>query len=490
MIKAEISTPLVKIINQSISSGIFPDSLKIAKVKPLFKKGIMTDPGNFRPISILPALSKIFEKIILNQLLEYFNQNSLLYKSQYGFRKGFSTELAVLEFVDRVYTEMDRGNVPISVFLDLSKAFDCIDHNILIDKFEYYGVRGIAMNLIKNYLTNRQQYTQFNELTSNHQPISIGVPQGSNLGPFLFLVYINDLEMSSDVFKIINYADDSTLLTTLNTGISSLNEGAINNELKNVQNWFNANKLSTNASKTKMMIFHPPKKKVDLPNILMNGVPLENVDNFTYLGITLNKHLSWKPHAEKIANKISKVNGILAKLKSLVPTKILLSIYNSLIACHLSYGILLWGKQIEQITKLQKKSMRLIVDAKYNSHTDPIFKKLKIQKIADIRKMQEIIFFSKFVKKCLPSYFGENYIEISETSTRQVLLHYPRFWHEYFRHNLRFSIAETVNNTSPDLIKKCFTHSLSSLKTNIKLKQIDKYESECNITGCFVCGRH
>jgi len=235
------------------------------------------------------------------------------------------------------------------------------------------------------------------------------------------------------------------------------------------------------------MIFHPPNKIVNIPKLVMNNLPLEMVDNFVYLGITLNKSLSWKPHTHKIASKISKVNGILAKLKNMVPSRILLTIYNSLIACHLNYGILLWGKQIDQITKLQKKSMRLILNQKYNAHTEPIFKQLRLQKVSDIRIMQEVIFFYKFVKKSLPSFFSTDFIEISTTSTRRVLLHLPRFRHEYFRQSLRYTISSTINSTPSSIIDKCFTHSLSSLKNYIKNSQITQYSAVCNLEHCYVC---
>jgi hypothetical protein len=192
---------------------------------------------------------------------------------------------------------MDRGNTPISVFLDLSKAFDCIDHTILIRKLNHYGIRGASLELLRSYLTRRMQFTQFDQVKSDLQPLQIGVPQGSNLGPFLFLIYLNDLSSCSDLFKIVNYADDSTLLSTLNS--FSFDEGAINRELDRAQKWFNANRLSVNPVKTKMMIFHPPNKQVVAPNLLMNNTPLEIVDNFVYLGITINKNLSWKPHTQK-----------------------------------------------------------------------------------------------------------------------------------------------------------------------------------------------
>ena len=229
----EISEPLTFIINQCFSTGTFPDNLKLPRVKPLFKKGNTFDPGNYRPISILPALAKIFEKILLKQLTQYFNENQLLYHSQYGFRKGHSTEHAVLELVDHIYTKIDHGETPISIFVDLTKAFDCLDHKILFKKLEFYGVRGSSLKLLQDYLTNRKQFTECENIRSDFGPITTGVPQGSNLGPFLFLVYLNDIQNCSSQFKIINYADDSTFISSFN---ATKNEQMINAELDKVQN--------------------------------------------------------------------------------------------------------------------------------------------------------------------------------------------------------------------------------------------------------------
>ena len=221
----------------------------------------------------------------------------------------------------------------------------------------------------------------------------------------------------------------------------------------------------------------------------MNGTKLEVVDNFVYLGITLNKHLSWKPHVDKISNKISKVNGVLNKLKKIVPLKTLTLIYKSLIVCHLNYGILLWGNQTNQIAQLQKKSVRIITRSKYNAHTDPIFRTLKIQKVEDIKTLKQLSFFHKFLHKTLPPYFDDNYIKISQNSSRRLLLHIPRFRHEYFRNNLRYCITSNINKTDQNILRRLSTHSWESTKTLIIEKQIAEYATECTKPTCYVCGR-
>ena len=214
-IKEPIIESLTITINQSLSTGIFPEKLKVAKVIPIFKKDDPLLIENYRPISILPSISKIFEKVICNQLNDYFDVNKLFHSSQYGFRKQHSTELATMELVDRATQKMDRGEIPFGIFLDLSKAFDTLNHSILLDKFNYYGIKKCSLQLIKNYLANRSQYVEHNGIKSDYSPISTGVPQGSILGPLLFIIYLNDIPLCSKIFKFIICADDTTLFSNL-----------------------------------------------------------------------------------------------------------------------------------------------------------------------------------------------------------------------------------------------------------------------------------
>ena len=206
-----VSRPLSIIINQSLCTGIFPDKLKIAKVIPLYKKDDNKLFGNYRPISLLSSISKIFERVAFNQLYDYFSSNGLLYESQYGFRKLHSTELAALEFTDKISQEMDAKKIPFSIFLDLSKAFDTLDHNVLLSKLNYYGIKDTALDWFKSYLTNRTQYVDCNGISSSIREIETGVPQGSILGPLLFIIYMNDIHTVSDNLNFILYADDTTL---------------------------------------------------------------------------------------------------------------------------------------------------------------------------------------------------------------------------------------------------------------------------------------
>jgi retron-type reverse transcriptase len=253
--------PLTKIINQCLQTGIFPDTLKIAKVIPIHKKDDTTNLNNYRPISLLPAISKIFEKVMHKQLHSYFSQNNLFYEAQYGFRPKFSTELAALQLIDQITRDMDSNEVPLCIFLDLSKAFDTINHDILLTKLQHYGVIDEALNLLRSYLQNRKQFVQINDTLSEHLPITTGVPQGSILGPLLFTIYINDLPNACSNLKPIMYADDTTLYGTLSS-FGPEPSHMLNAEIETVNNWLKINKLSLNVNKTNFMMFHKPRKKL------------------------------------------------------------------------------------------------------------------------------------------------------------------------------------------------------------------------------------
>ena len=318
-----ITKSIAFITNQSLASGVFPDELKIAKIVPIFKKNDPTLLDNYRPISLLPVFSKIFERVIFDQLHNHFNLHNLYFTSQYGFRKKHSTESAVLELVDKTIKHMDSGDVPISIFLDLSKAFDTLDHDILLDKLSYYGVKETALSLFKSYLSNRKQYVEYLNTTSNFTDIKTGVPQSSILGPLLFIIYINYFPSASTIFSLIMYADDTTLCSTLNAFKSkSQNEtlnGNINKELCKIDKWLKLNKLSLNTTKSKFVIFHMPQKRVEIPIININNVNIECVANFDFLGVTIDKKLSWNGHTDKISLKLSRCVGIPNKLKRFLP---------------------------------------------------------------------------------------------------------------------------------------------------------------------------
>ena len=497
-IKNQIAEPLTLIINKTIDTGIFPNKLKIAKVIPIHKKDNNSLLDNYRPISILPAISKIFEKVILLQINHHFIENNLYYPSQYGFRQYHSTELTVLEIVDRILYQMDQDRIPLNIYIDLSKAFDTIDHDILLHKLQYYGLRANSYKLIANYLTNRQQYVDFQNKNSSLLPISTGVPQGSILGPLLFIIYINDIANASQVFNFISYADDTTLFISLNydnANNSTPNAMILNNEIDKVSQWLALNKLSLNISKTKAMIFHTSKKRVNPPELKICNTDIQYIDNFLLLGIMIDKNLNWTPHLNYISKKISKTIGILKKVKHYLPTTNLKSIYNSLINSHINFGILCWGYNANSIFKFQKKAVRLICNSKYNAHSQPLFKKLHILTVKDILTLKLYKFYYRLIHKKVPNYFLINvFLKTQQSShtynTRQELYALPQIKHKYCEYNLRYQLPIQLNANHKCITDKVATHSEFGYCQYIKNYLISKYEVNCNSVSCFVCRSH
>ena len=491
-IKNEIAEPLSIMINEALNTGIFPDELKIAKVLPIHKKGDIHLFSNYRPISILPSVSKVYERVVHNQLHKHFQDLKLYYNSQYGFRTKHSTELAALELIDRTIKSLDQNECPINIYLDLSKAFDTLDHEILLSKLDYYGIRDKAHDLLRSYLTNRKQFTQCNNKSSDPLIITTGVPQGSILGPLLFIIYINDISKVSNSFYPIVYADDTTLSATLGTfGPVKDQRKKINTELGKISDWLKLNKLSLNINKTKAMIFRTPQKTVQPPTIEIDNTPIEFVHEFNFLGIIIDQHLTWNAHIKYIRNKLSKVAAVLTKLKNFLPKPTLLTLYNSMFLPHINYGLLLWGSGSESIFNLQKRALRIINNSNYNAHTEPLFKSTKLLKIKDLCTLQELKFCHRLENKSLPQYFYPIFTKNSETHDHNTrgLSDYtiPLFRHTFVKRTIRYRIPSAYNSLSDQLRDKIKTHSISNFAKSVKYHILETYRFSCPIQNCYNC---
>ena len=483
--------PSLKIlINQSINTGKFPEILKIARIVPVHKKDDETIIANYRPISVLPAISKVFEKAMQLQLSEHFESLCLIFPGQYGFREKHNTEFAVMENIDRVVDCLEKQETPLNIFLDLSKAFDTLDHSILLRKIFHYGITGNAYNLCKSYLTDRKQFVEYDGCRSDLLPVTTGVPQGSILGPLFFLIYMNDFGRSTNVFRFVMYADDTTLLASLSSNDNNLEnrvniELKLNTELDKISKWLKVNKLSLNVSKTKYMIFHPKNKVVPDLNLFLESDRLERVTKFDFLGIVVDECLTWNNHILKIQMKISKVLGVMNRIKSYLPSETLLIIYNSLIFSHFLYGILLWGLKHSKLDRLQNRAIRIINKSKYNATPDPLFKKMNVLKLKDILYLQEFKFYHKHVNKKTPKYFQDiKFLKQSDihphfTRDRDNLVT-PRLKYEISKCTIKHRVPKLVNDASEStsILEKTETHSLYGLSFYIKRTKINAYPTE------------
>ena len=484
------SENLSKIINLSFITGIFPDLCKLAKVIPLFKKDNEMLCENYRPISLLPIFSKIFEKAIYTRMYEFLTKNDLLYNRQFGFRSNHSTSHALTSLTEGIKSDIDKGLLTAGIFIDLQKAFDTVNHKILGEKLIHYGFRGLSHKLLVSFLENRKQFVSIKGFDSETCSIMCGVPQGSTLGPLLFLLYINDFRYSLKKTTSSHFADDTCIIYANQTSSNKIKtlETILNTELKCAVDWLKANRLSLNVKKSKLLIFHSKRKKIDYESfsIKLGGSKLTPVKNVKYLGVMIDNFLSWDDHIIDLSKALSRSNGILAKLRHYIPKKSLLTVYYAIFHSKLLYGSLVWSQStsanINKIVILQKKCLRIMNFADFNSHTNDLFKDCQIPKVNDVICNELLKFAFDFMNNRLPIDLCQILkLNINRYNTRNMEsggLVVPRIdTTSYGIRSLRYAIPTLWN----DFIKSNKDHNL--LKSNTQVKQylkrlaLKKYET-------------
>ena len=410
------------LVNLSFSQGQFPVELKLAKVVPIYKGGSKLEASNYRPISLLSCFSKIYEKLMHSRVLNFLNSNKSLFEGQYGFRPSRSCEHALLNAQHVILDALSKKQTALLLLIDFSKAFDMVDHDILLNKLNHYGIRGIAHDWFKSYLANRKQYVMVNGKKSDEQLMTFGVPQGSILGPLLFIIYINDLPGISKLATWVMYADDANIIVCGN------NLEEVHQKIKTLADvltkWVENNGLALNLQKTKYMIFTRKRHTAEQTNtrLTIRGINIERCAHTRFLGVLVDEKLTWGTHIAALKAKMAMFTGILFRLKSRLPLKVRLAIYHSFIQSRLNFCSLVWGfaanSHIESLFRKQKAGVRAVMpgktvtrysDGETPSHTKNFFSAQKILTVHNIiaKNSLTLLLNDKHGTGKVPSIVGE-----------------------------------------------------------------------------------
>ena len=418
----EIFVILKHIFNISLAKGVFPNKLNIARVIPIFKKGNNTLVTNYRPISVLPCFSKLLEFIMYNRLYKHFVENNILYQKQFEFQNAHSAEHATLQLVNQITEAFSQAKYTLGIFLGLSKAFDTVNHNILLEKLKAYGIQSENLKWFRSYLSNRKQFILYDDFKTEVEIVKCGAPKGSILGPLLFLIFVNDSSRLTKVLDPVLFADDTNLFCSDNN-IRALFEIA-NQELSQINDWFLANKLSRNVEKTKYMLFHECTDQenipLKLPLLKMNSNIIERE---TFLGVILDEHLTWKKYIQLIENKVSKNVGVLYKASKLINSKYLQSINFSFITSYINYAYIAWAStnknNLKKLFGKQKQAARIIFNQDRFRHARPLLKTLNALNVYQINLLQVHLFMHKIKTNPSPRIFIHQFQTINHKYATQ-----------------------------------------------------------------------
>ena len=349
-------------------------------------------------------------------MYSFLEETDLFFDLQFGFRKQHSTSHALLSIIDEIRHNLDNNTFSCGVFVDLEKAFDTVNHKILLKKLEHYGIRDVANRWFASYLSDRKQFVNLGGLESDKLTISCGVPQGSILGPLLFIIYINDMHSAIKYSKVHHFADDTNLLFSHKN--PKLLRKCVNSDMALLFDWLCSNRLSLNVGKTEFVIFRPARsRRLNRVTLKINGCKIFESSKIKYLGVILDPNLSWKHHVFELNKKLIRGVGLIFKIRNLCDTSVLKSIYYSLFHSHASYGLAAWGssrKCLEYVFLIQKRAIRAMARLGFNDPTSLAFKNFRILKVFDMLKVQYASLMWDFDHGSLPNAFNGYFTKISD----------------------------------------------------------------------------
>ena len=394
---------LTYFFNLCLQTATFPDRLKIALVVPIFKSGDKTRFTNYRPISLLPIFSKILEKLLHINITSFLINNNILTESQFGFRQQRGTYMPLALIFDEITKTIEDDRKVLGLFLDLKKAFDTVNINILLSKLHFLGIRGDMLSIIKSYFTNRKQILEAKGYKSECKEIKLGVPQGSILGPLFFIIYINDIVNISNKVKFFQFADDTAIIIQGDSYEHIQN--IINSFIPKLTAWFSSNRLSLNPAKTFYQIYSLFAIKQDI-DIFLDNVKIKRQFSVRYLGVAVDENLKWDTHINNISSVLSRNIGVIGRLRSCLSPRELILLYNTLVLPYISYCSAVWGNayltRTKKITKLQKRVMRIVDNKPYRYPSKELFVKYSVLKFPELVIEQQVMILLAFLNGTLP----------------------------------------------------------------------------------------